>query len=174
MLFIVIGALSWVAAEETEEIVLRVDGMMCSGCEATVRYALQKVDGVKEVYVSYLKGEARVKVIKGKVTAEDLIESVNKSGFGIYRASLASSGRGAGDVFKFKVEGISGFWAPMRLRALLGRIPGVGAVEVDAQTKTVIVEGEAGRLEANDLIRAIEGAGEYRATLVEGPSKKKD
>ena len=45
---------------ETRVVTLRVAGMTCGGCEAAVRNAARKIDGVKDVKASYEKGIAEV------------------------------------------------------------------------------------------------------------------
>ena len=39
---------------------LKIDGMMCTHCEATVKKALEKIEGVTEATVSHTAGEAVV------------------------------------------------------------------------------------------------------------------
>ncbi len=59
-----------------KEITLKVDGMMCSGCENRVQNALKTIGGVKEVKASHeekkvvvtLKQEVEESVIKEKIT----------------------------------------------------------------------------------------------------------
>lgn len=49
---------------------LRVEGMMCSGCERTVRMALGGIDGVSEVEASHERG------VVSWVAGEDSREAV--------------------------------------------------------------------------------------------------
>lgn len=66
------------AAEQTEGVVLKIDGMTCGMCSGKVKVALDKVSGVKECEVSHEKGTAEVKVTKGTdpKTLEDAVKSV--------------------------------------------------------------------------------------------------
>ena len=58
---------------------MKIEGMMCMHCEATVKKALEAVEGVKEAAVSHEKGTAVVtmeqevadEVLKGAVEAKD-------------------------------------------------------------------------------------------------------
>ena len=50
--------------EETEmkEKTMKIEGMMCTHCEATVKKALEKLEGVEEAIVSHEAGTAVVKL----------------------------------------------------------------------------------------------------------------
>lgn len=54
---------------------LKVDGMMCSHCEARVKKALEAVDGVQSALADHTKGTAVV-TLSGKVTDEALKKAV--------------------------------------------------------------------------------------------------
>ena len=61
-----------------KSIELKVEGMVCEGCENRVKNALKLIDGVNEVEASYINGEVIVKadesvdIIKIKEKIEDL------------------------------------------------------------------------------------------------------
>jgi mercuric ion binding protein len=62
--------------------VLKVDGMTCGGCEAAVRSAARKVEGVKDAKVSYAKGTAEVTYDPAKTSPEAIARAItDKSGF---------------------------------------------------------------------------------------------
>ena len=58
---------------------MKIDGMMCEHCEAHVRQALEKLDGVESAEPSFKTGECRVilsrsldaNILKSAVEAED-------------------------------------------------------------------------------------------------------
>lgn len=54
---------------------MKIEGMMCSHCEATVKKALEGIEGVKEAFVSHEKGEAVVTMEKD-IPSETLKSSV--------------------------------------------------------------------------------------------------
>ena len=51
-----------------------IEGMMCGHCEAHVKKALEKVEGVKEAKVSHADGKAVVTLDKD--VADDILKSV--------------------------------------------------------------------------------------------------
>jgi len=73
------------APENIQVVTLDVHGMTCSGCEFNVKSALKKLDGVQDVDASYEDAAAVVKYDPEKVQLDQLIESVNSTG---YKASV--------------------------------------------------------------------------------------
>jgi copper chaperone CopZ len=60
---------------------IRVEGMHCKMCAASVAKALKATNGVEDVNVSSEKGEAVVKFDDQKVTEAKLREVINSTGF---------------------------------------------------------------------------------------------
>ena len=80
-LFLVLsfGALSVSAATKTAAI--RVEGMHCKMCSASVTKALKATDGVEKVEVNHEKGVAVIQYDDQKVTEAKLREVINGTGF---------------------------------------------------------------------------------------------
>ncbi len=57
---------------------IKVDGMTCKHCVATVTDVLSEVDGVEEVNVSL---EGMSAEVKGNVSKEDLIKALSETPF---------------------------------------------------------------------------------------------
>ena len=79
VLMLSLGALSASAATKTTTI--RVEGMHCKNCSASVVKALKATDGVEKVEVSHEKGEAVIQYDDQKVTEAKLREVINSTGF---------------------------------------------------------------------------------------------
>ncbi len=73
------GTVGVYAAPKTAKI--RVEGMHCKMCAASITKALKATAGVESVEVSYDKGEAVVKYDDEKVTEARLREVINGTGF---------------------------------------------------------------------------------------------
>ena len=58
--------------------ILKVGGMTCGHCSATVTKALKKVAGVESVEVDLGKGEA---VVAGRADTQSLIQAVKDEGY---------------------------------------------------------------------------------------------
>ena len=66
----------------TKVCTLKVTGMTCAGCEAAVKIAVRKVDGVSDVSVSYDKAAARVTYDPAKTTPEAIAKVIReKTGY---------------------------------------------------------------------------------------------
>jgi mercuric transport protein len=78
-LLLTLGAVNIYAATKTTTI--RVEGMHCKMCSASVTKALKATDGVEKVEVSAEKGEAVVQYDDQKVTEAKLRDVINGTGF---------------------------------------------------------------------------------------------
>jgi copper chaperone CopZ len=78
-LVLTLGAVGVSAA--TKRSVIRVEGMHCKMCSASVTKALKTTPGVEKVEVSAEKGEAVIQYDDEKVTEAKLREVINATGF---------------------------------------------------------------------------------------------
>jgi len=69
------------AAAFTRTVTIRVEGMKCEKCSASVTKALKATAGVEEAQVSSDKGEAVIKYDDQKVNETKLREVINSTGF---------------------------------------------------------------------------------------------
>jgi len=63
------------------KIVLKVSGMTCGGCVATVKKALEAIAGVDEAVVDLQAGTAEVTVGDDDITPDQLVMAVKLAGF---------------------------------------------------------------------------------------------
>lgn len=69
-------------AETTKVCTMKVTGMTCSGCEAAVKLAAKKVDGVKDAKASYAKGTADVTYDPAKTGPDAIAKAIaEKTGY---------------------------------------------------------------------------------------------
>ena len=69
------------AAAFTKTATIKVEGMKCSKCSASVTKALKATEGVEDVQVSSEKGEAVIKYDDSKLSETKLREVINSTGF---------------------------------------------------------------------------------------------
>lgn len=67
-----------------EEIVLKVNGMMCGGCENRVKNAIQNIDGVESVTADHNTGKVVVTTNK-EVSENIIIETLEDIGYEIVK-----------------------------------------------------------------------------------------
>lgn len=68
--------------DNMKEITLKVDGMVCNGCENRVVNALKTLEGIKEVEASFKNG---IVTVKGNVEKEKLEEKIEDLGFKVVK-----------------------------------------------------------------------------------------
>ncbi|MGE0622892.1 MAG: heavy-metal-associated domain-containing protein [Pseudomonadales bacterium] len=64
-----------------ETVLIPVEGMSCVVCAASVKNALQSIDGVQEAEIDLERREARVRYVEGKVSPEQLVAAINQLGY---------------------------------------------------------------------------------------------
>lgn len=62
---------------------LKIEGMTCGGCVASVKRALQAVPGVNEVEVTLTPGQAIVSFAEEQVGEQELRQAVEDAGFDV-------------------------------------------------------------------------------------------
>lgn len=67
-----------------KEIVIKVSGMVCTGCENRVKNALLDLDGVESVNADHIKGEVSVK-LNGDVDKLAIEEKIEDLGFDVIK-----------------------------------------------------------------------------------------
>lgn len=68
---------------QTNEI--KVEGMTCGHCVATVKRVIESINGIKDVEVDLESGKARVKIEVYKTSKKEVIDAINNDT--IYKAS---------------------------------------------------------------------------------------
>lgn len=62
-------------------LILEVDGMTCAHCEATVRRAIESIDGVESADVSLEQRRAEVEFSADLATVEQIVHAVDQAGY---------------------------------------------------------------------------------------------
>ncbi len=60
---------------------LKIEGMHCSSCAMNIDFDLEELDGVKKVNTSYAKQESEVEYDKEKVSEEEILGQIKKTGY---------------------------------------------------------------------------------------------
>lgn len=63
-----------------KEINLKVEGMMCEGCENRIKNALSNIEGVESVEASHIEKTVKV-VTNGEVDIEEIEDKIDDLGF---------------------------------------------------------------------------------------------
>lgn len=71
-------------------VTLKVEGMHCNGCAATIQALLERRDGVRKASAQFNPAEARVLYDPGTITEEELVAVVEKAGYRVTERSGTS------------------------------------------------------------------------------------
>ena len=68
-----------------ETTTLKIGGMTCGGCVASVQRVLSELDGVQHAEVSLARNEATIEFEPGRVKPADLETAIEDAGFEVVR-----------------------------------------------------------------------------------------
>jgi len=62
-------------------VVIPVEGMTCGGCEAAIKMEVKKLEGIVAANADHKEGTATVTFVEEKVSVEQIMAAINKTGF---------------------------------------------------------------------------------------------
>ena len=131
-----------------DTITVPVTGMTCASCVRRVERALSKKEGVAEASVNFAAEKATVVYDSAATNPDELIGAIKDAGYG---TDVRES--------SFGVTGMTCASCVGRVERALKTVPGVLDASVNLATERATVEYLAGEVEAQDLERAVGGAG---------------
>jgi len=132
----------------TKQITLPITGMTCANCSATIERNLKKVSGVQVALVNLSSERATVEYNPNESTLEDLIDRVNRAGYGV--------AEGTADLV---IKKMSDDNDARRLEKSLNAILGVRAAQVNYATEHALIHYIPTLVSQADLRRAIISTG---------------
>jgi P-type Cu+ transporter len=132
----------------TKEITLPITGMTCAMCVKNVERTLNKADGVDDVMVNLITEKATVSYDGDTLNTQDLVNQVEKSGYGVATASV-----------DLPITGMTCAMCEKNVTRALKKPDGVLDVLVNLSTEKATVTYLPGVVRRNDLIQAVERAG---------------
>ena len=136
-----------------KKISIDVVGMTCAACSTRVEKALLKREGVISATVNLLANKAAIEFDTDKVKPEDLIKTIEKTG---YEVPLVKK--------TLIVEGMTCAACSTRVEKVLNKLEGVVKATVNLSTNKATIEYPSGVIDEDILIKAVEKAG-YKAEL---------
>ena len=126
---------------------LRVTGMTCATCAATVQKVLRETHGVQDANVNFASEKASVEYDPTRVDLGKIKNAISESGYGVaVKKSI------------FPVAGMTCASCVARVEEALKSVPGVVSVAVNLASEKATVE-YLDTLEVADLRRAVKDAG---------------
>ncbi len=129
---------------------LKITGMHCAGCVATVEKALKNTPGVIDAGVNLATNKAIVQYDPRQTTLADLEKAVTEAGYGVEHESSK---------VVLKIEGMHCAGCVARVEKALKNTPGVMDAGVNLTTEKAVVQVDTDRVGIDALIKAVEQAG---------------
>lgn len=63
-----------------KEVIIKVDGMMCEGCENRIKNALKKIQEIEKIMANHKNGIVQI-ITKGEVNINKIKEKIQDIGF---------------------------------------------------------------------------------------------
>ncbi len=134
--------------DEKTTLELPITGMTCASCVARNEKALRKLEGVDEADVNFATEKAHVVFDPAVLSAQDLVATVEKAGYGVVTAEET-----------LPVLGMTCASCVSRVERALKRTPGVLDAQVNLATEKATVSYVPGQASHDGLVEAIRGAG---------------
>ena len=150
-----------------EKETLLVEGMMCGHCEAHVKEALEKVDGVAEALCDHEKGTAEI-LVNGPVDESALKAAVEGAGY-TFKGIAAPAPESASGEETILVSGMMCGHCEAHVKEALEKIDGVREATADHKKGQVVLKLSAPVAESA-LKAAVEGAGYTFKGVAEDPA----
>ena len=131
---------------------LRVGGMDCAACAATIEGALRQLEGVDHVRVDVMGGKVRVAYAEEKVGRGDLAGAIRGVGYTVVDEAR-QEGNGGRTVFL--VEGMDCADEVRLIEGALHNHPGVTALQFDVVRGRLVVEGPVASAEVQRLVSSL-------------------
>ncbi|MBS3811833.1 MAG: heavy metal translocating P-type ATPase [Halanaerobiales bacterium] len=133
-----------------KDITLNIKGMSCAACSQAVEKALNKKEGVQEANVNLPTEKAYVKYDPFKVTVEDLIETVQNSGYDVNRKK---------EKISFHVDGMNCASCSQAVEKALAEADGVYEANVNIANDTGSIIYDQNILSKDELKELVNSSG---------------
>jgi Cd2+/Zn2+-exporting ATPase len=155
----------WAGAAETgaASCELRVGGMDCASCAASIESALRRLVGVQDVRVDVLGGKVRVGYAASKLARGDLAGTIRRVGYTVHDDEMVD-GRAIARRAVFTVAGLDCADEVRLIEGKLGKLPGVTALQFDVVSHRLTVDGA---ITAPEVQRALKDIGMTATALGE-------
>ena len=119
---------------------LRVGGMDCASCAASIDNALRRLEGVHDVRVDVVGGRVRVGYAGGRLARGDLAGAIRRVGYTVHDDD-PRDGRATARRAVFTVAGLDCAEEVRLIEGKLAKLPGVTALQFDVVSHRLTVEG---------------------------------
>lgn len=144
----------------------KVSGMTCASCSSRVEKVLNKMDGIEGATVNLATEKANIKYDKSKISSEDIINKIEKAGYGAEKLNDKNAQEG-----KFKVNGMTCASCVAHVERAVKKLDGVDDVVVNLASSNMNVKYDKKKLSAKEIEDAVKKAG-YEAIELKDNEKQ--
>ena len=146
-----------------DKITLPVTGMTCANCALNIERGVKRLEGVQDARVNFASEQAAVSFDPQQLRIRDVVEKINKSGYGVSTAKI-----------ELPLTGMTCANCAMNIeRALNKKVSGVVTATVNFASERASIEYVPAVSTLDDIIAAIEKAG-YGAIAPEADTDEAD
>ncbi|WP_340020974.1 heavy metal translocating P-type ATPase [Paenibacillus sp. FSL K6-1096] len=136
-----------------EQATLQITGMTCSACATRIEKGLSRMEGVSHANVNLALEQATVGYDPAVAGVPQLEEKIRSLGYDTLKESA-----------DFDITGMTCAACSARIEKVLGRMPGIAAVNVNLALETAHVEYSPGNISTAEIIDKVSSIG-YKAAL---------
>ncbi|XP_068645455.1 copper-transporting ATPase HMA5-like [Aristolochia californica] len=142
---------------------IRIRGMTCTSCSATVESALQGLPGVQQALVALATEEAEIRYDPKIINPNQLVEAVDDSGF---EGILISTGEDRSKIL-LKLDGVRTDRSMRMIESSLQALPGIEDIIIDPLLQKVSLSYKPDQTGPRNFIEVIQstGSGRFNATI---------
>lgn len=145
-----------------QQATLQITGMTCSACAARIEKGLSRMEGVSRANVNLALEQATVGYDPAVAGVGQIEEKIRSLGYDTLKESA-----------DFDISGMTCAACSARIEKVLGRMPGIAAVNVNLALETAHVEYAPGNVSVTEIMEKVSGIG-YKATLKQDRKEQGD
>ncbi len=134
-----------------EQKVLKVTGMTCAACAASIERVLNKMDGIDSATVNLVAEELNLNYDKNKISLEKIRQKIEKIGFRIENNNQIKE--------VYKVEGMSCAACASSIERSLGKLDGVDKAVVNFANESVSLVYDEDKVSYEDIQKRVQKIG---------------
>ena len=138
---------------------LKISGMTCAACAQRIEKAVNKIEGVSNASVNFATEKLSVEYDGGKVSRDNLRETIEKVGYGIQEEALNKN-------VTIPIGGMTCAACAQRIEKALGKMEGVAHASDNYATEKAVVAYNPQQTKLSAIKSTIEKAG-YKALEIE-------
>lgn len=142
-----------------DKLIIKIAGMTCGSCSASVERALNKQAGIKEATVNFPAEKAFVTYDATLISASDVEKVITDSGFKVVESTNPEAFTPAVKTIKLNVTGMSCASCSSAVERALKKTPGVKSVNVNLASEVATIEFEPGSNNSDSLKKVVINAG---------------